>query len=213
MGRKSKPIKSIYGRLTVTSQPYWVRKNPHPERRVQCLCSCGKSIEVAVSSLHAGFTRSCGCLNRELAKNRATKHGLCGTPTYRIWRGMKRRCFDRKLKAFKNYGGRGIRVCERWMDYLKFLEDMGERPTNATLERKNNDGNYCPENCKWTTRFFQARNTRFNRVYTVNGITGCVTDLAVRFSIKPWTVFSRIYRGWDIVRALTQSVTPKKLSS
>lgn len=123
-----------------------------------CRCSCGVEIAVISGSLRGGNTGSCGC---KTAEWRSLKHGMTKTPTYRGWHGMRQRCANPKATGFKNYGGRGIKVCERWLDFENFLADMGERPEGRTLDRfPNNDGNYEPGNCRWATSKQQADNKR-----------------------------------------------------
>lgn len=106
------------------------------------------------------------------------KHGLTHHPLYGIWGAMIRRCTHPHDPEWKNYGGRGIAVCERWASVQNFIDDMGERPPNMTLERLNNDLNYSPENCQWASRTVQARNKRTNRLITFNNKTQCLTAWA-----------------------------------
>lgn len=130
-----------------------------------CLCECGIKREVAGSHLRSGKTKSCGCLQKEINILRITKHGQSKTSIGAAWRNMKLRCCDNTNKHYKNYGGRGIKICDRWINSLEnFYSDMGEKPTpKHTLERINNDGNYEPSNCKWATRNEQLKNKRVRK--------------------------------------------------
>ena len=140
-----------------------VRKSPSKFRhspRWLFLCDCGHESVCYTSKVISGEIKSCGCWRRESMRRRALKHGLSNNPFYHVWKNMLRRCEDRNCPAWPNYGGRGISVCERWISIENFIDDMGHRPEGYTLERKNNDGNYEPDNCIWATRTSQNRNRR-----------------------------------------------------
>ena len=130
------------------------------------------------------------------------RHGMSRTSTYRTWSHMKGRCSNPNEARYKDYGGRGIKVCERWMKFENFLEDMGEKPDNKTLDRIDNDGDYCPENCRWATIDQQSRNTRRSKIMTYNGKTQPMIDWAEELGISYAVLKTRTRRGWTTERAL-----------
>lgn len=142
-----------FGKLIVLSL---AGRGKRSEMRWNCLCECGGELAVRGSSLTSGNTSSCGCCG---ALKRT--HGLSGTPTYRAWVQMHTRCYNTNYRFYHRHGGRGISVCERWHTFENFFADMGERPSpDHSLDRKDNDGNYEPGNCRWATRVEQAQNSR-----------------------------------------------------
>lgn len=127
----------------------------------ECFCSCGEKVVRSSAYLVHGKNPSCGCSRYENTKGNIT-HGLSKSSEYKTWSKMKERCLNRNDKSYPDYGGRGIRVCERWIDsFENFLQDMGERPDKeCSVDRLDVNGNYTPENCKWSSRFEQAQNKR-----------------------------------------------------
>lgn len=174
-----------------------------------CLCDCGSTKIAHGDNLKSGATKSCGCLQKELASRRSevllTTHGLCGTPTYRTWKSMKQRCLNPKTPNYKNYGGRGIGICKRWLKFENFLADMGERPAGKTIDRIDNDKNYCKENCKWATFKEQALNRRSSVRLAFKGKTLCITEWAEKLKVKPYILYNRLRRGWSIERTLADT--------
>lgn len=130
-----------------------------------CLCECGKEVAILSSSLIRGVSRSCGCG----VIDSVTKHGKSYDPVYRSWESMVQRCTNKHNAKYGSYGGRGITVCEDWLTFENFYKDMGDRPMGKTIDRINNNGNYCKENCKWSTAKEQANNRRNNKTIVPGG--------------------------------------------
>lgn len=130
--------------------------------------------------------------------------------TYESWNDIIKRCTNPNHKRYKDWGGRGIKVCERWLKFEHFLEDMGECPNGLTIDRINNDGNYCKENCRWATRKKQCRNKRNNRLIKFNGETKCLIEWAEKFNINWHTLYSRLSRNWSIEKALKTPIQKRE---
>jgi hypothetical protein len=128
------------------------------------VCDCGKIITVRPISVFNHNTKSCGCLQREKVGLMARKHGKTKLPVYKIWKGMKNRCYNKNNSEFKNYGARGIQVCDRWHDFEKFLEDMPGFEKGLSIERLDVKKGYSPENCKWIEHRLQGKNTRLTKM-------------------------------------------------
>lgn len=152
-------------------------------------CVCGTEKVIAKYSVQSGDSKSCGCLRKELisaiGRKRATHGESRNSNEYKIWQGMLRRCNNKNYRGYKDYGGRGIKVCERWRKFENFLADMGRRPANKTLDRTDNDGDYSPDNCRWATASEQNSNRRSNRYLLINGEKMTVTEAVRRFEVRP----------------------------
>jgi hypothetical protein len=134
------------------------------------------------------------------------RHGMFGTRVYNIWGRMIQRCRNPKDRSYHRYGGRGIEVCPRWLDFKAFYEDMGDPPPRHSLERINNAKGYTPENCRWATSQEQCRNTRRNLHITLNGVTKTAVEWAEELGINSKTLYTRKASGWSDERALTQPI-------
>lgn len=194
-----------FNRLTVVSRA----DNKGGQAHWKCICECGKETTVAGSFLRRGITKSCGCLRKEVSTNlgNATfRHGMEKTSTHHSWSSMLSRCRNKLHSSYKNYGGRGISVCQRWVGksgFQNFFSDMGARPNGMTLDRIDVNGNYEPHNCRWATIKEQHRNTRFNRLIEFNGETKTIAEFSEIYGINDSTLGSRIRSGWTAERALT----------
>lgn|SRR6202142_3165678 len=205
-----------YGRLivveydpaTVKGRTYWI-----------CRCDCGVVISRRATHLKRGESQSCGCLQKERAsvagKISNRKHGLHRHPLYRIWCGMLQRCYNPNSRKFQDWGGRGIRVCPEWRrspDIFIRWALTHEYSRGLTIDRyPNNDGNYEPSNCRFTTHKKNHNNKRSNVVLEMNGKRRTVSEWSDITGVARHTIYERIKLGWDIERALTLPSTTAKI--
>lgn len=180
----------------------------------ECRCECGTVKDVLGENLSSKATLSCGCWRAEKASITSAKHGFSRVgkraPEYGVWCAIIGRCCNSNLPSWDSYGGRGIRVCERWRnDFVAFYEDMGPRPSpKHEIERKDNDGNYDPGNCIWATDLTQASNKRNNRHLTYGGKTLTIAQWSRETCIPYFTLMYRAKHGWTAEKALTTPVRP-----
>lgn len=198
-------IGKVYGRLTVLAH----EPNQSNRNVWLCRCSCGNEKCVKGSAVVSGNTKSCGCLHKERAESGVIRrrHGQStqdsASAEYRIWQKMLQRTRNPNNPKYPRYGARGISVCDRWLDFINFFEDMGKRPSQEySIERIDNDGNYCKENCKWATVSEQANNKSTNRLITLNGITKTITQWSISIGLDIGTIRRRLNRGQSIEDAL-----------
>lgn len=182
------------------------------DRRDQwrCLCECGNSVVVKRKVLINGNTKSCGCLARDsvVARNKSyMTHGMSNTRTFFTWSSMKERCGNSSHKSFDRYGGRGISVCERWLEsFENFYADMGEAPEGMSLDREKNDLGYSKENCRWATQEVQANNRENNVKIEFKGVIQTIAQWARSLGMSRQTLRHRIRNGWTIEDALTMGL-------
>lgn len=172
-------------------------------RQWVCRCACGTERVVLQGNLTNGASRSCGCVQRAAM----TRHGHARkrnqSPTFRSWSSMRGRCCNRNDPNYRNYGGRGICICDRWLcSFEDFLADMGERPAGTSLDRIDGNGNYEPGNCRWATRVEQQRNIRSNRLLTCDGETHCVAEWAEILGVRKQLILGRLKLGFTVEQAL-----------
>lgn len=169
-----------------------------------CFCACGEQRVVYGGNLIKGVSTSCGCYSVELTRKRSTTHGMRSTPTYKSWANMWQRCTNPNEEQYPAYGGRGIKVCERWGRFENFLADMGARPSGHTPDRfPNKDGNYEPGNCRWATPREQSNNTRRNRWLTVNGRSQTAAQWSREMGYSRGLILERIdILGWSVEKSV-----------
>ena len=165
------------------------------------MCDCGNKKVVDMHSLKTGNTKSCGCLRGE-------SHGLSKSKLHTVWRNIKARCNNPNHPEFKHYGGKGVRLCDEWNSFTNFKDWSFSHgyAENLTLDRINNDGIYCPSNCRWADRKTQQRNRSNNVLY--NGKT--VPELSEMCGIRVGTIYGRLRKGWSIEKATSTPARPRK---
>ena len=198
-----------FGRLTVMD-----RESPKSKKAKGlwvCKCECGNVIKVNTSDLKSGNTTSCGCKRKETLRQLRTKHGESNTRLYNVWSDMKKRCYNTKNVDYKNYGGRGITVCDEWMDFQNFYEwaiangyDETAPRGQCTIDRIDVDGCYEPENCRWVDRYIQMNNKRNNRILTYNGESHTLAEWCEIVNIPYNCLKSRLNKlHWSVEKTLT----------
>lgn len=186
-------------------------------RRGLFTCECGKEIETTIWDVKHGHTKSCGCYHTEVIRQAKT-HGEASlrngySREYVAWKAMKERCYSRSNVSYPNYGGRGIRVCQRWLNsFANFLADLGRKPTKShSLDRINNNGNYTPKNCKWSTRSEQRRNSRCTLTYVEHdGKRLLITDWSKVSGVPEESISSRLRNGWPVQDAIFKPVVNRR---
>lgn len=176
----------------------------------ECLCDCGNKKNVSTGHLVHGDTQSCGCLLAEARKLNNYIHGESRTRLYKIWVGIKSRCYDKQSRSFHKYGQRGITVCKEWCDYYEVFKEWAIAngyQDNLTLDRIDNEGNYEPSNCRWATQKEQQNNRRNNHLLTYNDETLTVSQWNEKLGFPRGTISQRLNKlGWSVEKALTTNL-------
>jgi hypothetical protein len=178
--------------------------------RLRCVCTCGTEVLAKAHQLRSREKTSCGCWKKEVLAERTRTHGRANSRvsgyadrTYGIWQAMRDRCSNERRRDYSRYGARGIKVCERWQkSFEAFVKDMGSAPAGHTLDRVDNDGDYCPENCRWATRREQARNTAAAMRITYAGQQYCLSDMFELLNLSASTYYARRKKGMSVQQAL-----------
>jgi len=183
-------------------------KTKHQKQLWFLQCDCGKTTTAVASQVRSGKTKSCGCLKVQRQAQGNLKHGGRYHPLYATWCNMKARCDNPNSASYKNYGGRGITYCARWLNFSAFLADVGEKPyPEASLDRIDNNGNYEPGNVRWACRSTQRRNSRGKLIpVTIDGETRLLNEWCLAYNIVAASVYQRVEKGMSLEDALT---TPK----
>lgn len=202
-----------FGQWSVIKKGEPLLESGRPRNRWVCRCACGTERLVRSNSLRGGISISCGCSRMDdiavHGHTRGATHGRGPTAEYTTWINLIGRCEDKKRKQYKDYGGRGIKVCKRWRkSFQAFIDDMGPRPSRFhSIDRINNDGNYEPSNCRWETRAQQGKNQRTNKWIEHGGRKMILADWSKETGIHQKTLSLRLKSGWPIDVAL---FTPSK---
>lgn len=192
----------VFGRLTVVERV--------GEKRWRSSCTCGGIAISKTQNLISGKAKSCGCLSREVAASLKRTHGAANTRAHNTWNGIIQRCNNPNNKHFKNYGGRGITVCDEWLDFSTFLRDMGQPAEGFSIERVDNNAGYFKENCIWADRTTQQRNRRVVQLVELNGEKRCLSEWAEIYGLSQSLVLSRFNSlKWSLEETL--GITERKV--
>lgn len=198
MGKKHLMTGKKYNHWLVLSEMRGSQANP---AKVLCLCDCGKKKIVIRRDVLFGQSKCCGCLR---SWSHVRTHGMSNAPEYRIWNEINKRCHNVSCKKYKNYGARGIKVCSRWHDFANFYSDMGPRPSlQHSIDRIDVNGDYSPENCRWSTPKAQARNKTNTVFVEFLGEKKSLGEWCEIYGMRTNTVLGRLKLGWPIEKALT----------
>lgn len=177
-----------------------------------CLCDCGNTFDTLAQNLRLSKSTSCGCLTSSKKSKASTTHGYSKSATYKSWQKMKDRCMNKNNPRYHQYGGAGIILCEDWLVFEKFLEDMGERRKGTSIDRIDNKKGYYKENCKWSTPKEQMNNISLNRLVEykdkIQSLALWCDELELDYSV----IYSRLRRKWTTIRAFETPVISKKAS-
>ncbi len=180
----------------------------------ECRCSCGATSVVRSADLTRGrqkYAQSCGCKTREAIVRARRRHGMTDTKVHHIWHGMRQRCQNPSAPAYPRYGGRGIKVCDRWQVFEDFVADMGHPTAEQSIDRIDNDGDYEHGNCRWATAKEQANNRTTNHRIEHDGRSLTISQWARETGIKEAVISARISKGWPVDKMLTKPMyTPQK---
>lgn len=207
-------VPETFGRLTTIGPRFMLPVGTQGEKASHqvCLCNCGSEFRVVlVASLVSGKSQSCGCVQKQklVARNQSNaRHGMTGTPEHKTWAGMIKRCEDKGNASYGNYGARNVKVCPEWRDpltgFMQFYSDMGPKPAlDYEIERKDVNGNYCPENCCWIPPHEQKYNTRRSHMLTYQGKTQCIALWERDSGLSQNTIHRRIIAGWPVEKILS----------
>ena len=195
-----------FARLTIIAiAPLEFFDNGSKKSMVMCRCDCGNIGKYHFTRVKCGHIKSCGCYKSEIHQQTHTTHNRTNTPLYNVWRGMKARCHRKNDPGYKHYGGRGIRVCDRWInDPEAFMAWAlaNNYSKGLDIDRINVDGDYEPDNCRFVTRSVNNKNRRSSRIYQYNGKTKSLSEWAKIFNIKYGTLYKRMYGGLKFEEAI-----------